>query len=166
MKNKLFKPVMAVALAAILAFGSIVPFSATVDETQTASESGNKEAEVVYTQDSNFIVTIPKKITLDSDKTSAYEVNVIGDIASDEKVTVVPDASFLMKDQATVGTLKEDITATVAQDKTEWTSPEIVVEGGSTTDGSVSAPDLTAGSWKGTFNFDIDLSTLDAAENI
>lgn len=159
MKNKLFKPVMAVALAGIVALGSIVPFSATVNETQTASESGNKEAEVVYTQDSNFIVTIPKKITLDETKSSTYNVNVIGDIASDEKVTVVPDASFLMKDQATVGTLKEDITATVTQDKTEWTSPEIAVEGGSTTDGEVSAPDLTAGNWKGTFNFYINLDS-------
>ena len=166
MKNKIFKPVMALALAGIVVAGSAIPFSATVNETQTATETSVKETEVVYTQDSSFTVTIPKKITLDETKTSTYDVTVEGDISSDEKVTVVPDASFLTKDQATSGTVKADVTATVTQEKTEWVNAEISVDGGSTVNGSVSAPDLTAGSWKGTFNFDIDLSTLDAAENI
>jgi hypothetical protein len=159
MKNKMFKSMTTVALAAIMVAGSIVPVLAVVDETQNASNGTS--CEVLYNLDSDglYTVTIPKKITLGSDKTASYNVTVAGDISSDKQVTVVPDASFEMVDQ---NGGKDNVTATVthATADTIWVLEEIAVKDGesvvgTTKSGSIAAPGLSAGEWKGTFNFTI-----------
>ena len=168
MKNKLKKAMMSVSLAgAVFLTTSNMAFAA-VDETQ--NPTGTKgECTVVYelgtssnpgssTTDGCYMVTIPKKITLGTDKTAAYTVLVTGDIASDKQVTVVPDATFLMKDVTVESGGKEDVTAKVTQEETIWIWSEVA--NGSEKRGSISAEDLTAGSWEGTFNFSIALEAL------
>ena len=53
---------------------------------------------------------------------------------------------------------KDDVTATVTQTKTKFEASEITGDG-TTTTGSVAAPGLTAGSWNGSFNFNVEMKT-------
>ena len=110
---------------------------------------------VYATVASEFEVVIPKTVILDGEsKTGAYTVDVNGDIAGDQAVTVTPDTSFAMKQEG-----KDDVTATVTQDKTSWAYNEMDTDA----TGEISAQDLTAGSWNGTFNFAIALEGTDDA---
>lgn len=135
-----------------------------VTETKEITEDVAKEACEVYAElGSSFTVTIPKKITLSgADKTGSYSVSCTGDIAGDEWVSVVPDASFAMKQ-----TGKKDVTASVTQAVNRFRGDnytgslladgsEAKMADGAT--GSISAADLSAGAWKGTFNFVIALN--------
>lgn len=166
-KNKILTAVM----AGTMMMGSVLPVCAAQTEDQGVNqaeigESGATRAtDVLYTQSSTFSVVIPKTIVLDAaSKDSAYTVKVSGDISSDKKVTVAPqDAltdisgiNFYMVDQATAGTKKADVQADVTQDVVDWTSAEVTAT--TTKDGKVAAPTITAGNWKGTFNFNIALA--------
>lgn len=134
----------------------------------TADEGSLEEIEVTYRQASSYNVTIPKTITLDSTKQAVYSVKVTGDIDTNERVHVVPvdgipateNLDFYMKDQ-TPDSKKADVVAKVIQNKVYWDS-EDVANGYEETNNSVSAPDLTAGSWKGTFQVAINLETVAA----
>lgn len=175
-KNKLYSALM----AGTMIMGTALPvFAATTesqDVTQTEADPGTtRETEVLYTQASTYTVVIPKKITLDgATKDADYGVKVYGDISSDKKVSVAPQDSiadtnginFYMVDQATAGTKKADVVATVTQSVTEWSSAELCVKDSDNTvigtekSGNVAAPDITAGSWKGTFTFNIALQNV------
>lgn len=157
-KNKFLTAVM----AGTMIMGSALPVCAATTEPQTVTKTEadageTRNTEVLYTQTSAFTVTIPKTIVLDDTKTSDYNVNVKGDISSDKQVKVAPDASFDMKDQATVGTKKADVEATVTQDVTVWSSADVCKTDGTDKAGNVAAPGLTSGSWAGTFTFNIAL---------
>ncbi len=168
-KNKFLTAVM----AGTMIMGSVLPVCAATTEEQnvgqTEADAGTtKETEVLYQQSSSYTVVIPKKIVLDAtSKDSDYAVRVYGDISSDKKVTVAPqDAledidgiNFYMKDQATVGTKKADVQADVTQDVVDWTSAEVTAD--TSKDGNVAAPTITAGNWKGTFNFNISLANAE-----
>lgn len=161
---------MTALMAGTMMMGSVLPVCAatTTDQNvgQTEADSGTtRETEVLYTQASSYTVVIPKTIVLDSvSKDSDYTVKVYGDISSDKKVTVAPqDAladidgiNFYMKDQATAGAKKADVQADVTQDVVDWTSAEVTAD--TSKDGNVAAPTITAGNWKGTFNFNIALA--------
>lgn len=147
-----FKKGVSLMLASIMILGSFTPILATVEETQTTSTSETLTTDVYFNQDSSFTVTIPKLVTLDSSKTSAYEVTVTGDIASDEEIKVIPENTFQMKDQSAVNQ-KADVEASVIQDKASWLFNEFEQKG----NGTITAPDLTAGTWKGFLNFNISL---------
>ena len=138
-KQQLLQTLMAGAMV----LGTAMPVCAVVDEEQNVNETEaaggtDRETEVLYSQASTFTVTIPKKITLASSKDAVYSVNVKGDISSDKQVEVTPQdaidteagVNFLMKDQAAVGTLKDDVVATVTQNKTVFSSAEVCVEDG------------------------------------
>lgn len=81
-----------------------VPVSVLADDnaatvtTQEVTEVGTQNTTVSYHQTSSYTVTIPKTITLNGDKTASYEVKVKGDIAGNESVTVVPDATVTLND--------------------------------------------------------------------
>ncbi len=168
-KNKFLTAVM----AGTMIMGSALPvYAATTGEQnvgQTEVDAGTtRETEVLYQQSSSYTVVIPKKIVLDATtKDSDYAVRVYGDISSDKKVTVAPQdaladidgTNFYMKDQATVGTKKADVQADVTQDVVDWTSAEVTAD--TTKDGNVAAPTITAGNWKGTFNFNISLANAE-----
>lgn len=156
---------MAMMLMPMTTFAAV---SDTQDVAQEEADAGTtRDTDVIYSQSSTYSVIIPKLIVLDGQtKDSGYTVNVKGDISSDKQVSVAPqDAiedetgiNFYMKDQAAVGTKKADVQADVTQDATVWSSAEVcVADTGTTKNGKVEAPTITAGSWKGTFAFNIAL---------
>ena len=119
---------------------------------------------------SKFEVTVPKKITLSgSAKSGTYSVTCKGDIAGNESVSVVPDATFTMSQ-----TEKATVQAAVTQEKTmfrgsDYTKslgdavrmgPAAGDSTGTPLTGSIAAPDLSAGAWSGTFNFTIGLKEV------
>ena len=135
-----------------------------VDETQiqkteysneiiTDSEENTK---VYVSQASSFGVYIPKVLTLDGKKNDANEnkanyivrLSEYSNFAGKEKVLVVPEEEFTLSQLG-----KEDIQATVEQDKQEWLHNEVDVVG----NGEVTATNMSAGSWKGVFYFNIEL---------
>ena len=137
-----------------------------IDGENISTEERNLEdITVTYKQASSFFVTIPKTIVLDGWKQSTYAVKVSGDIGSEQCVYVAPvdmidtteNIDFLMKDQASENA-KDDVVASVTHNKFHWNSTEVA---GSykQDDNVVSAPDLTAGAWKGIFQMEIKLET-------
>lgn len=167
-KNKFITAMM----AGTMMLGSTLPVFAATTETQdvgqTEADAGTtRPTDVLYSQSSTFSVTIPKTIVLDGEtKDSDYTVNVKGDISSDKQVSVAPQdtidsvdgVNFYMKDVSAVANKKADVEATVTQDATIWSSAEVCVPStGTTKDGNVAAPTISAGSWKGTFTFNIAL---------
>lgn len=126
----------------------------TAQGKQSEYQQATKETEstkVYLTKVSTFTVTIPKTVILDGETDSGnYAVKVEGNLSGTETVKVVPDESFTMSQEG-----KEDISATVEQDKTEWGYDEVET----TATGTVQAIDATAGSWNGSFNFNISKVT-------
>ena len=111
-----------------------------------------EEVKVTAVKTAEFTIEIPKEIVMDGETATAdYEVNVVGDIAGDQSITVDPDDDFLLSEAGG----KADVTCTVTQADVTFTSPEIAVVDGKTVEGSLAAPDLTAGDWAGKFNFTI-----------
>lgn len=171
-KNKILTAVM----AGTMMMGSVLPVCAAttdydpISQTEVGDKGTSRDTEVLYDLGSTFSVVIPKTIVLDAtSKDSNYTVKVSGDISSDKKVTVAPqDAlaatddpagiNFYMKDQAEKGTKKADVQADVTQEFVDWSSAEVCKADGTTKNGNVAAPTITAGSWKGTFNFNIALA--------
>ena len=157
-RNKKLAKVLTGTLAtAMLVSGTVPAYAATGTSGTTSTLSvetgeaveGTNAVNVYVEIGSSYTVTIPKTITLDgTTKTGSYTVSVAGDIAGDETVKVVPDASFAMSQ-----TDKADVTASITQDKTAWK----VSEFGTAGNGSISASGLTAGAWNGTFNFNVGL---------
>ena len=160
--KKSFKKLMPITMAGVVVLGSIAPIFATVKDTQTVTSNSTQQTEVFYNQESSFEVIVPKLVDLGSDKFTNYEVTVSGDISSDEVIKVVPEESFLMKDKSGTTNLKEDVEATVTQDKTEWIFNEFEIKA----NGNISAPNLTAGNWEGSFFFNIKLDKASAEEAV
>lgn len=169
-KNKILTAVM----AGTMMMGSVLPVCAAttdydpISQTEIGEDGTSRDTEVLYTRASSYSVVIPKKIVLDAvSKDSGYAVRVYGDISSDKKVTVAPqDAltdiegiNFNMLDQATKGTKKDPVQANVTQAVVDWTSAEVTAD--TSKDGKVAAPTITAGNWKGTFNFNIALGNAE-----
>lgn len=133
------------------------------DSGWTTEENSFEDIKVTYQQSSSYTVTIPKTIALDSKKQAAYSVKVSGEIGSDQRVYVAPvdkitdseNLDFYMSD---LSGKKENVVATVTQSKTYWSS-EDVANSYEETNNSVSAPDLSAGTWEGTFQVEIRLES-------
>lgn len=133
---------------------SITPAYAAVESETSLTAPGTSETTVYADIDTEYTVTLPKTIKLDSaDKNSDYSVKVQGDIAGTDSILVEPEASFAMHTNG-----KDDVTATVTQTKTKFEASEITGDG-TTTTGSVSATGLTAGSWNGSFHFNVEMKT-------
>lgn len=139
------------------------------DSGWTTEENSFEDIKVTYQQSSSYAVTIPKTIALDSKKQAAYSVKVSGDIDVNQRVYVAPvdgiadseNLDFYMSD---LSGKKADVVATVTQNKTYWSSGD-VANAYEETNNSVSAPDLTAGTWEGTFQVEIRLETEKAHEH-
>lgn len=117
--------------------------------------SGENSVNVHITVASAFDVVIPKTIILSGEsKTGQYSVKVKGDLPGATRVHVVPDSSFTLSQ-----TEKEDVTATVSQDKTEWGIQNLSTDAV----GTISALDVTSGAWNGTFNFNISFDGTPSA---
>ena len=136
------------------------------DETQTQKTTYSDELEIKTTEDeiqgadvyvsqaSTFGVFIPKTIILDGKvnengiNKANYIVNVStnSNISGQEKIKVIPDTQFYLSQLG-----KNDIKATILQDKIEWAYNELTMVG----NGEISTNEMSAGSWKGSFNFNI-----------
>lgn len=178
-KRHTLKPICAI-LAFSTVFSSLLAADATevfisespmdgADTTEggwSVDESRLEEIEVTYKQSSSYAVTIPKTIALDTKKQGTYSVKVTGDIDATQRVYVAPgdgipgteNLDFYMRDQ-TPDSKKADVVATVTQSKFSWDSAE-VANGYEETNNNISAPGLTAGTWKGTFQMEINLQTM------
>lgn len=142
------------------------------------ADAESNSCEVYATQASTFSVIIPKTIILDGAKNEdginigEYVVTVNGNIGGIETIHVNPDDSFKMKQAG-----KEDLDATVKQTYVNFVVEErtedslvdgmtaentaygVDKENGATSEGVVSVENLSAGSWSGQFNFNIQITT-------
>lgn len=133
------------------------------DSGWTTEENSFEDIKVTYQQSSSYTVTIPKTIALGTNKQATYSVKVSGEIGSDQRVYVAPvdkitdseNLDFYMSD---LSGKKADVVATVTQSKTYWSSAD-VTNSYEETNNSVSALNLTAGTWEGTFQVEIRLET-------
>ena len=159
--RKILTRVFALCAAASFVFGSVSTYAYELDSTSNSVEEetyqNNKDEDFannsqVFAQiNSHYEVTIPKVIVLSGEtKSASYEVCVSGDIAGNQTVFVNPDNEFLLSTKN-----KEDQKATITQEKTTWNCIEL----GEDTTGLIEAPEITAGHWSGTFDFNIKLET-------
>ena len=167
---------MSLLLSFVMAFSGMIPAYAmenTSDNSTTVIDGENISTEernleditVTYKQASSFFVTIPKTIVLDGWKQSTYAVKVSGDIGAEQCVYVAPvdmiadteNIDFYMKDQASENA-KDNVVASVTHKKSHWNATEVAA-GHKQADNLVSAPDLTAGAWKGIFQIEIKLES-------
>ena len=137
---------------AALSMLSSMPVYAAVDETQNAIENSSTHV-ILNGVESTFSVTVPKNIVgSGKNGTLDYNVAVQGDIAGDEHVVVIPDSSVALKQDK-----KNDVTASITQDKTNWAANEFDTKG----NGTITYDGLSAGEWKGVFNFNIGLENIE-----
>lgn len=175
-RNKFLTKVLTSSLCASMIVGNIIPAFAVITNTQEVGETEavagtTRDAEVLYEKSATYFVTIPKTIVLDGvSKESAYSVKVEGDIPSDKQVYVSPidgiadkdGFNFYMKDQNTKNP-KSDVVSNVMQNKFYWNF-EDVANAYEATNNRVSAPDLSSGTWKGTFDFEINMHKIENAD--
>ena len=149
MKNRKLRALVASLISAVIV-GNVAYADSTINELQEVTD--DSECEVYADIESDFKVIIPKIITLDgATKTGTYTVSVIGDIAGNEYVKVVPDESFILS-----SINLNDVTATITQDKTEWSCDEIT-DASIIGNGAINASGITAGIWSGHFYFNVSL---------
>lgn len=154
MKIKKLSSIVATVMLSLSMITTSLPIYA-IDETQKFNNDSSATVYINNTQSSSFLVVVPKVITLGSDKSSSYTVEVDGDIDSLEKVKVIPDESVTMKDNFGH---KADVIGIISQDKKEWLCDEMLING----NGNVFAPDLSVGEWSGVFNFNIQIDVREA----
>lgn len=156
--RRVLKQISVFALIGTILATDITPaYAATsvagVNETQDVSTDDTAECEVYAELGTNFKVIIPKSLTLDGKtKTGSYTVDVEGDIGGTDLIKVVPEKTFTL---TSTGLASQ--TATVNQDKTQWSCSEILPDSKTIGNGSIAASGITAGSWNGTFWFNINL---------
>lgn len=142
--------------------------TATVDVYATQATGEDIVDENGDTVDGSVMVIVPKVVILDgATGEGAYVVKVKGNIAGNEVITVAPDATVTLEQEG-----KDDITATITQAKTRFAyngttaisdaddlAKTVTTDYATTTvDGSIATDDLTAGSWHGTFAFNISFA--------
>ena len=146
--------IVCMLLSAMIAGSGVTEISSADINDQTTGQS-----EVIYEQESDFTVTIPKKIALGTAKTAQYDVSVKGSVKADESVTVKPNETFDMSETAG---RKTAVTATATQADTAWSCAEIT-DAGTAKSGSVTAAGLTAGDWSGELVFHINMKAESVA---
>ena len=156
-KTKVF--VLIVCVLSLL-LTNIIRIKALDCTSITISEPTTSTTNVTNVTNSKYTVMIPKQILLSSSKRTNYSVRVSGDISSNEYVTVKPETdSFKMKD--TFGG-KADVTADLSPSRLEWSCQDLKV-GYTSILNTITADKLSAGRWKGIFNFLIQTNKLDSA---
>ena len=132
-------------------------YELAVDGSTATNEAITKTVDVYATQASTYSVKIPKTVILNgTDGTGEYNVSVKGNISGNQTVKVIPDTSFTLSEISAIDT-KADISATVSQTKTAWTTSEISATQWTSQNGAIAAPSITAGVWNGTFGFTVSI---------
>lgn len=142
--------------------------TATVDVYATQATGEDIVDDEGNTVDGTVMVVVPKVVILDGvTGEGAYVVKVKGNIAGNEVITVKPDATVTLEQEG-----KDDITANITQAKQRFAyngttaiadaddlAKTVTTDYATTTvDGSIATDDLTAGSWHGTFAFNISFA--------
>lgn len=161
-KNYIYK-FLSVILCASVLIGNVLPV--TVKAQGINEDEAIIDSDVLYDADASYSVIIPKTIVLGENKTSEYKVKVAGSILSNQRIYVLPidsinetsEVDFYMKDQS-VKNPKDDVAAIVTQKKCCW-EYEDVLTGYEETNNNVSAMKLSAGTWRGVFEFAISIDT-------
>lgn len=119
---------------------------------------GTSQTNVYLTVDNdNIVVGVPTAVILsgtpnnNGEYVGDYSVSVAGDMAADETLTVEPESDTVTISQ----TGKSDVTGSITQSKTEFDCDDLA--NNTVTTGAVKATGLTAGSWNGSFNMNIQL---------
>lgn len=149
MRRKLLNGAITFALASLL-ISSLHPY------LQVSATDTNEGITPFSSDDNSFTVTIPKNITLSGiDGYGEYEVSANGNIGDSDVLIIEPDSHFYLSSQG-----KEDLQTEVLQEKTIF-SNEDMLNGSPYNEakGSISAPDLSAGTWSGCFNFTLKLES-------
>ena len=160
--------IMAVSVFPMTAFASSSVGSTSTDTTvgeDTAQGAKTQYSEVgmsdtqtkVYltVEDKDLIASLPTTIIVSGTPTTEgkyvgeYSVGVSGDMSGDKVVTIEPEsANVTLKQKG-----KNDKSASISQEQTEFSTDDF--KNKTRTNGAVTADSLTAGSWNGTFNFNI-----------
>lgn len=151
MKKKLFVLISAIAMTFTIITSNIF---ATEVELQPITQVGDYSTNVTIDGGvSTFSVTIPKSMGGNGESgTLDYDVRIVGDIAGNEILSVIPDSTLTLSQ-----TGKKDIIATISQLKTKFTGEDFALSTIQTTTGSITYEGLSSGTWKGVFNFYISL---------
>ncbi len=162
MKNKLLKMMAMMLSVSTIASTNFPSLAYEVDEDKNSIE----EVEYQNTNDdyfdnsslvfaeigSQYKVTIPKVVVLSGNtKDAKYFVKVEGDVAGYETVRVEPEKSFNLYAKN-----KDAVVANINQDKVIWRLADFDTDAA----GYINAEDITAGSWTGTFNFNLNLESV------
>ena len=161
--TKNFLKRLSIALSALLFIGNSYPVLAyeldnnknSIEsvEYQNAKDEDFKNLSVVHAElASIYKVTIPKALVLSGvEKDADYFVKVEGDIEGYEAISAIPDENFILSSKNKNGEI-----AIINQDKTQWRYNDFAINA----NGNISAPDITAGKWQGTFNFYLSLDKV------
>ena len=154
MKNK---SILTMFLASLICMSSTITTFADVTETQIVnndSENKSPSVDVKASIKSTYEVTLPKTMTVNNGD-NAYNVNVKGDLAGDEAISVVPDATVSLSSEgkdAVVGNITQEKQTFTYADASKKTNDVLT---GTDAAGNISINGLTAGHWAGTFNFNV-----------
>ena len=137
--------------------------------TGTTMDDTTSETEVYATVLPMFMTRIPKVLVLSAAGECEFAVSVKGDISGAQTVLIKPEAEqfdMVEVDPLTGNPIgkKDNVPATISVDDIDWTyaTDFKTVDAATYVDhtGSINAMGLTAGSWRGTFNFLIGLDAL------
>ena len=165
MKNKVITMFL---LASMICSSSVIPAFAAegadgsddpvIYQTVT-NESDNKSpvTEVKASIKSTYEVMLPKTMTVNNGD-NAYNVNVKGDLVSDETISVIPDTTLSLSSEG-----KDAIIGNITQEKQEFTYIDVSkktddILTGTDAAGNININGLTAGHWSGIFNFNVEIN--------
>lgn len=137
-------------------------------KTQYSTIGMNDAQTEVYltVDDSDLIASLPTTVILDGTPNAKgeyigkYSVGVSGNMSGDKVVTIEPENENVSLKQKG----KDDKTASIEQQKTMFTTDDFASN--TKTTGTITAESLTAGSWNGSFNFNIRKETNTSYLNV
>lgn len=160
-------------------YGRIIDSIENVDyvteDMDEAAFTGTEQRDVlVYaSQGQHFVVRIPKKLTFDgstSEATMNFETEVIADISGNDTITVEPEVTELELSESTG--IKKNILCSLGVGQTSFSIAEDtqeVLEAGKVANHTATVTNISAGSWRGTFNWLIKARgkiTANSEENV
>ena len=147
------KKILAIMLSLSTLCGTTSVMAADIVET---TETGTKLVPVSYTKEPSFKVQVPKSLELtdlqSGQQSVTYEVNVKGNLASNQSVIVSPSSKINVKNSVSL----DKAELSVDQSQTEFFANNISGESGETALGTISG-NLGVGRWSGQLAFNVSM---------
>lgn len=147
------KKILAIMLSLSTLCGTTSVMAADIVET---TETGTKLVPVSYTKEPSFKVQVPKSLELtdlqSGQQSVTYEVNVKGNLASNQSVIVSPSSKINVKNSVSL----DKAELSVDQSQTEFFANNISGESGDTALGTISG-NLGVGRWSGQLAFNVSM---------